>query len=233
MFLDKFEVVRIGQDVCTCKHLFHNRGITANWNALIPVIEIVVVVSKPQRQPLDDERRQVGAASAPLLFGIALNQLFINIGANQRESLFFQVLWFCDVQSCNLLCNVFLCFLRCPNVPHLAKGVHIERQVVQFVLIDGNRRVDVVVELCELVDVVPNFLIGGMEDMCTILVYMDVLDGFAVDITSDVVSPFNHQAGLSPLHGFISEHCTEQASTNNQIIVFFHEKILLLRCFYR
>ena len=69
--------------------------------------------------------------------------------------------------------------------------------------------------------------------MCTILVHMDVLDGFAVDVPSNVVSPLNHQAGLSPLHSFISEHCTEQASTDNQIIVFFHEKILLLRCFYR
>ena len=64
------------------QHLFHNGGIAALGNALIRVVEIIVVIHKAERKSLDDKGGQILAIPAPLLFRVALNQLFIDIPAH-------------------------------------------------------------------------------------------------------------------------------------------------------
>lgn len=65
----------------------------------------------------------------------------------------------------SLLLDLGLGLGGCADAPELAEGVHIERQVVELVFIDSNRRVDIVVELGELVHIVPDFFIARMKNM--------------------------------------------------------------------
>lgn len=53
------------------------------------------------------------------------------------------------------------------------------------------------IKLDELVDIVPNFFIRRMEDMGPVAMDADPLFFFAVDVTTDVRSPFQDQA-LAP-----------------------------------
>ena len=64
------------------QHLFHNGGIAALGNALIRVVEIVVVIHKAEWKSLDDKGGQILAIPAPLLFRVAFNQLFIDVPAH-------------------------------------------------------------------------------------------------------------------------------------------------------
>lgn len=70
----------------------------------------------------------------------------------------------------------------------LGQGVHVEREVKQLSLILGQRRVDVVVELRELIDIVPNLLVGSMEDAGSLLVNVNTFFFLTVDITADMVA---------------------------------------------
>ena len=55
---------------------------------------------------------------------------------------------------------VFIYFLRFgADVPHFAEGIHIERKVIKLVLINRDRRIDVIIKLRKLVDIVPHPLI--------------------------------------------------------------------------
>ena len=72
--------------------------------------------------------------------------------------------------------------------PHLGEGVHVEGHVVYAAAEVGDRRVDVVVELGEAVDVVPDVLHGGVEDVRAVAVDLDALDVLGVDVAGDVVA---------------------------------------------
>ena len=77
-----------------------------------------------------------------------------------------------------------MCLLRSCHAPHLIEGVHIERQVVELALVVGYRRVGVSVELHDGVDEVPYLFVGGMEDMCTILMHVDALYILTIDVAT-------------------------------------------------
>ena len=81
------EIVLTRADVDTLKHLLHNLCIAAYGDTLISVVEIIVVIGKAQRQSFYNECRKLITASAPLLFSVALYQLFVYISAHQRQSL--------------------------------------------------------------------------------------------------------------------------------------------------
>ena len=66
------KVVCIQLNIRALQQLFHNLVVPAHGDALIPVIEIIVVKSKPNRKPLDDKRGQRFAVPPPLLLRIAL-----------------------------------------------------------------------------------------------------------------------------------------------------------------
>ena len=65
--------------------------VAAHGNALPAIFEIVVVVGKAHGQTPDDEGRQFRAASAPLLFRVALDELFVDITAHQADGLLLEV----------------------------------------------------------------------------------------------------------------------------------------------
>ena len=80
-------VVLIRKEVCLqahfnvrmIQHLLHNLGVAPDWNALVAVIEVVVVIGHADRQAANNEGWQFSGCLAPLLLGIALNQFLVDI----------------------------------------------------------------------------------------------------------------------------------------------------------
>ena len=99
---------------------------------MVGIVKVVVVVSQADWQAANNEGRQVSRLLPPLLFGVALDQLLVNIAANQGNGLFFQVGWLLARHFLALLVNFSLSFGWRLNPPHLGEGVHIKGEVVNF-----------------------------------------------------------------------------------------------------
>ena len=67
----------------TIEHLLHDCRVTSDWNSLIAIIKIVVIIDETKRQSLDDECRKIFAVTSPLFLGISLYQLLINICSDE------------------------------------------------------------------------------------------------------------------------------------------------------
>lgn len=86
----------------------------------------------------------------------------------------------------------------------------------------GDRRVNVVVELGEAVDVVPDVLHRGVEDMCAVAVDLDALDVLGVDVAGDVVAPIDDQDRLAGALGGIGKDGARKAGTDDKVIELGH-----------
>ena len=53
------------------------------------------------------------------------------------------------------------------------------------------------VKLCKLVHIVPDFLLGGVENMCAVSVHLDSLHILCVNVASDMITLVDYQTGLS------------------------------------
>ena len=83
MLLNKCKIVGIQKHINTIEHLLHDCRVTSDWNSLIAIIKIVVIIDETKRQSLDDECRKIFAVTSPLFFGISLYQLLINICSDE------------------------------------------------------------------------------------------------------------------------------------------------------
>lgn len=186
---DQLLVLHAAAHLDALEHVGDHLGVAAHGDALVAVVEVVVVVGKAAGEALDDARGQVLAITTPLLLGVALHERLEDVAADERQRLFLQVLRLADVLSGHLLGN--LCFGVCRRDdarPHLGEGVHVEGHVVHVAVEVGDGRVDVVVELGEAVDVIPDVLHRGVEDMCAVAVDLDALDVLGVDVAGNVVA---------------------------------------------
>lgn len=51
-----------------------------------------------------------------------------------------------------------------------------------------DRRVDIIVKFCKLIDVFPDSLVRGMEDMRTVNMYVDTVYFLGINVTRDVIA---------------------------------------------
>ena len=82
--------------------------------------------------------------------------------------------------------------------------------------------VHIVVELGELVDVVPHAPIAGVEDVGAILVDVDTVDLLGIDIAGDMIALVDDEALLARLLGFVREHGAGKAGADDEVIVLRH-----------
>ena len=188
------------------EHVGDHLGVAAHGDALVAVVEVVVVVGEAAGEALDDARGQVAAVAAPLLLGVALHERLEDVAADERQRLLLEVCRLSDVLGGHLLGNLGLGICRRDDArPHLGEGVHAEGHVVHVAVEVGYRRVDVVVELGEAVDVAPDVLHGGVEDVRAVAVDLDALDVLGVDVAGDVVAAVDDQDRLAGALGGIGE----------------------------
>ena len=105
------------------------------------------------------------------------------------------------------------------NVPQPGEGVHIEGHIVYLAVEIGDGGIDVVVEAAELVDILPDRLVRGVEDMGAILVDMDALHRVGITVAADVLPALHHQTAFSLLMGLMGKHGTKESGPNNQIVI--------------
>lgn len=205
------------------EHVGDHLGVAAHGDALVAVVEVVVVVGEAAGEALDDACGQVLAITAPLLLGVALHECLEDVAADERQRLLLEVLRLSDVLGGHLLGNLGLgvCW-RDDARPHLGEGVHVEGHIVHVAVEVGYRRVDVVVELGEAVDVVPNILHGSVEDMRAVAVDLDALDVLGVDIAGNVIAAIDDQDRLAGALGGIGKDGARKAGTDDKVIVLGH-----------
>lgn len=133
--------------------------VAADGDALVAVVEVVVVEGVADGQAADDEGGQLRAAASPLLLGVALDELRVDVRSDERDGLFLEVLRLLDAGSAALFFDLCRSFRRRCDAPHFRKGVHVEREVVEFSAVVRDGGVDVVVERYETVDIVPDFTV--------------------------------------------------------------------------
>ena len=205
------------------EHVGDHLGVAAHGDALIAVVEVVVVVGEAAGEALDDARGQVLAVAAPLLLGVALHERLKDIAAHEGQRLLLEVCRLADVLGGHLLGDLGLGIGRRDDAwPHLGEGVHVEGHVVHVAVEVGDRRVDVVVELGEAVDVVPDVLHGSVEDVRAVAVGLDALDVLGVDVAGDVVAAVDDQDRLAGALGGVGEDGARKAGTDDEVIVLGH-----------
>ena len=214
-----FEVIGVQPHLDAVQKIGDHLGVAADGNALIQRVEIVVVKGQPHRQALDDKSRQVLAVAAPLLFGVALDELLINVAAHKGDGLLLKVLRLVGDLTA-LLLDLGGCLLRRDDAPHLIKGIHVEGQRIQFTPIVGNRRVRKAVELGKPGDIVPDLFVVGVEDVRTILMDVDTLDVLGINVARNVGALIHDQHGFAVDLGLMGEDGTVQTGADYQIIIF-------------
>lgn len=86
----------------------------------------------------------------------------------------------------------------------------------------GDRTVRISVERDESVHKIPYFLVGRMKNVRAILVHMNALDLFAVNISSQMRAFVNDETPLPRALGKIGERGSKKAGSDNKIIEWFH-----------
>ena len=149
----------------------------------------------------------------PTVSPCILYQLPVDVLSAKFQCLFFQVL-----RVGYMLVFPALFLYLCPGLcrstysPQLVESVHVERQVIQFSFIIGNRRVGVSVELNKPVHIIPYFPVVCMKDMRTVFMHVDTVYFFAVDIAAGVWTFLYHQTSLSGFMSLMGKHGSEQAA---------------------
>ena len=220
---DELLVLDAAAHLDALEHVGHHLGVAAHGDALVAVVEVVVVVGEAAGQALDDARGQVLAVAAPLLLRVALHERLEDVAAHERERLLLEVGGLADVLGGHLLSNLGAGVCRGDDAgPHLGERVHVERHVVHVAAEVGHGRVHVVVELGEAVHVVPHVLHGRVEDVGAVPVDVDALHLLGVDVAGDVVAAVDDEDGLARLSRGIGEHGPGQAGSDDEVVVLGH-----------
>lgn len=156
--------------------------------------------------------------------------MFIEVPSDKQQGLFLQIPRFVNplrLHSFNSLLpltfNTLACLFGSDDAPHLVERIHIKRKIEEAALIVGNGRIGIAVERREASDKAPHLLVGSMEDMRTILVYVDIVYAFAMNISTSVLALVNHEATFPTLVHEMGKGGSKKAGAHDEIVV---------RCFH-
>lgn len=224
---DELLVLDAAAHLDAVEHVGDHLGVAAHGDALVAVVEVVVVVGEAAGQALDDARGQVLAVAAPLLLRVALHERLEDVAAHERERLLLEVGGLADVLGGDLLRDLGAGVGRRDDAgPHPGERVHVERHVVHLSAEVGHGRVHVVVELGEAVHVVPDVPHRRVEDVGAVAVDVDALDLLGVDVAGDVVAAVDDEDGLAGLACGVCEHGAGQAGSDDEVVVLGHAGLL-------
>lgn len=220
---DQLLVFHAATHLHALEHVGDHLGVAAHGDALVAIVEVVVVVGKAAGESLDDARGQVAAVAAPLLLGVALHERLEDVAAHEGQRLLLKVGRLADVLGGHLLGDLGAGVGRRDDArPHLGKGVHVKGHVVHVAVEIGDRRVDVIVELGKAVDVVPDVFHGGVEDVGAVTVDLDALDVLGIDVAGDVIAAVDNQDRLAGALSGIGKDGARKAGADDEVIVLGH-----------
>ena len=205
------------------KGLYHG-SIASLGYALIGVVEVIVVVSEPYGDPFYDGSGKLRCASSPLLFGVALDKGVVYVCTDQRQGLLLNVLWGRVLYA--LGSKLFSCLVRGNGAPKGVKGVHVKRQVIKLTLIVCHWAVDKWHEGCVFVYVIPYFLVGCVENVGAVLVYLNAVYVFRVAVAANVAFGVDNKAFFARIGHFSCKNAAEKPCAYYQIIVHIITPVL-------
>ena len=168
-------------------HALHPGGVAVRGQALPRVPEIPVVVVEAHRQAVDDARGQVLRIGLPLLARVVLDERLVQRAADQRNALVVEVLRVRARQFAGLLVDQGLRLgRRVVRVEELVDGPEVDRQGIHLAVVRGVHAVHVVREACETVHIVPDPLVGRVEQVRAVLV--DLRAGLLVHVAVRVAA---------------------------------------------
>ena len=207
-------------------HTLHPGRVPVRGQALPRVLEIAVVVVEAHRQAVDDARGQVLRIGLPLLARVVLDERLVQGAADQRNALVVEVLRVRARQFAGLLVDQGLRLgRRVTRVEELVDGPEVDRQGIHLAVVRGVHAVHVVREACETVHIVPDPLVGRVEQVRAVLVDLraGLLVHVAVRVAADMVA---HVDDLDPhaqvLDGLLGHGQAEQARAHDHQIGIFH-----------
>lgn len=126
------EFVLVGQvvhaslylDIVMVEHVLEHPGIAVNRNTLEAVVEVAVVVGKPDRQPVDDGRRKLGRVTAPLLGRVTFDEEFVEFFADLGNAPLPEILRV--VARFSDRGQLVFSLLRSNDTPDLVKGYQVD-----------------------------------------------------------------------------------------------------------
>ena len=200
------QIILTQTDLNALQHIGHHLGVAAHGDTLEQSVKIVIVKGQAHRQSPDNEARKLRAGTSPLLLGVALHQLLIDIRTYKADSLLLQILRLCDSCRLLLLLNLGGRFLRRHHAPHLIEGVHIKGQRIQFSVIIRHRGIRKPVKLREAIHILPHLTVIRMEDMGSILMHMDAFAVLRINIACNVRTTVNHKNTLARCLRLMGKH---------------------------
>ena len=160
------------------------------------------------------------AGASPLFLGVAFDEGFVDVAADEEEGLFFEGMGVGGGAGA-LLGDDGLGLGGGGDVPHLVEGVHVEGEVVEAAVVVGDGGVGEVVEGSEAVDVLPDGFVAGVEDVGAIAVDGDAGEVVGVGVARDVGALFDDEAAVAGLGGLLGKDGPVKPRTNDEVVVRF------------
>ena len=213
-------VVHAGAHLNAFEQGVDERVVAAGGDALIRVVEIIIVEAETQRDAAYDESRELRGRTAPLLFGIAADEALVDVASAKFQRLFLEIARLADMGIGGpFALDVLPCFSGGADAPKLVERIHVERQVVELVAVTGYRTVDEGNELDEPVHVGPDFAVIGVEDVGAVAVDGNALAQVAVYVAARVGPAVDDKAPAACFAGLVGKDGTEKAGADNQVVV--------------
>lgn len=209
--------------IATLQQSVDEAVVASDRYALIVVVEVVIVECQAHRQAADDECRKLGAGAAPLLLGVVLYKQFVDVAPDEAQRLLLEVAWVGDALGGHTLKGFAALFVEpglslgwSAHAPQLIERVHVEGQVVDPAVGSGSHRaVGVAIEWHNGVNEIPHRLVGRVEDVRPILVYIYALNFLAIHIAAGMRTAVDDQASASGLRGKVRKRGAKQPGPDN------------------
>lgn len=207
--------------------LFKHGGVAVFGNALPLVEEIILDIVFAEGQSVEYGGWQLSRVDLPLFDGIISEEGLIEFSAEEGKGLFFEVSRMGDGFVTDGIHEGVDFEGAEIGMKELVDGLEVDGELVDPVAVAAEYLVAVSIEVCEAMDIIPYFLIGGMKDMCAVAVVFDaggVVDG-GMAIAADMCSFFDDQYRLVELAGNpFCDYGTQQAGADHDkpIFVYIH-----------
>ena len=97
----------------------------------------------------------------------------------------------------------------------------VERFFPYFAFVVGDGRIGIAVEFDDIIHKLPDLLVRSVENMCTVLMYIDALNVLTIDISTQMIALIDDQTTLTLPMSHARKRSTIYTGSNDQIIILF------------
>ena len=191
-------------DVRMVGHLGQPRRVAVDGQALMGVVEPAVVEVVADREPGDDVGAQLLRVRLPLLGGVPLDEGLVERAADQADRLLLEVRRVLGVDLAGLLGDQLARLVRgVAAAEELVDQPEVHRQGVDLPVVLAEDAVLVVRERSEAVDVLPDPLVGSVEEVRAVHMHLDARLGvcLAVGVAAEMAPPLQDEDVQAQLVG--------------------------------